>query len=106
VFRRLAPWSHMNEPYLSPYRRSPSGLAWAFLFLAGVSLCFSVWVTVLHPRPGGFFVRYGSLSLGITMISGAIINLLSRQNRFRSSLWLLGFLAFIVSLLGLITVSR
>ena len=106
MFRRLLPWSHMNEPYLSPYRRTPLGGAWVQVIAASTSLCFSLWVTVFYPRPGGFFVRYGLLSLGIAILVGAIINLLSRQNRARGLLWALWWVAFVGSLVGLIKAYR
>jgi len=96
----------MNEPYLSPYRRTPLGRAWVQVIAAGASLCFSFWVTVFYPKPGGLFVRYGLVSLGIAILIGAIINLLSRQNRSRGLLLALWWVAFAGSLMGLIKAYR
>jgi hypothetical protein len=76
------------------------------LVIASASLCFSVWVAIAHPRPGGFFVRYGPVSLGIAVIVAFILATIDVKSPSRKWLWAIWGLAFAVSCVGIIQSYR
>jgi len=82
--------------------------AWVAFILSTASLCFSLWVTLHlhHTRPGGFFARYGLVTLGIAMTAGTMANLLSFGSLYRRWLMVVVWTALVISFVGLYQVSR
>jgi hypothetical protein len=78
----------------------------AGLVLTGASLCFSLWVTVLYPRPGGFFVRYGLVCLGVAITAMAVTSLLSQGSAARKWLRLVWLAGLAISFIGLFQLPR
>jgi hypothetical protein len=90
-----------NQP---PNRRSP--FAWATFIFSVASLCFSLWVTVYKTGSGGFFARYGLLSLGMAITAGTGASLLPFNSFHRKWLMAIQLAALIISFAGIYQMSR
>lgn len=85
-------------------RRSP--VAWATFIFSIASLCFSLWVTIHKSGSGGFFARYGLLSLGIAITAGTGANLLPFSSFHKKWLMAIQLAALLISFAGIYQMSR
>jgi hypothetical protein len=86
------------------YRRS--AIAWVALIFCAASLCSTLWVTLHQTRPGGFFARYGQVSLGIAITAGTTANLLPPKSFHRKWLMVVMWTALIISFIAIYQLSR